>query len=388
MACIFKRGKTWSYSVDIGRDETGKRKKKGKGGFRTQKEAKEAAAIMEAELANGIFVDEKKITFGEFANKWLQKHRNEIKPTSLYIYEYAVNKLNNIFNNTILKNITKIQYQKFLDALFEENYSYKSLQLVHVVSRLIFKYACECDIIKNNPMIYAKIPKHKISVEDLETTSDIPKYLEKDELNIFLEYIRNSNELDYTIFMTLAYTGMRRGELTALKWSDIDFKDQTISINKTIFFRNSNTRNYSLQTPKTKTSKRIISVTNNVTKALSKHRLTQKQIQLSHRQDWHDKNFVFTSPTFFGYPIYPLRIWKAMKKYLFQANLNTVLTPHSLHHTHTSLLAEAGVSLEAIMDRLGHSNDVITRTIYLHITQETKKDAAQKFFELMNSTSR
>jgi integrase len=67
------------------------------------------------------------------------------------------------------------------------------------------------------------------------------------------------------------------------------------------------------------------------------------------------------------------------------AELNTDLTPHSLRHTHTSLLAEAGVSLEQIMDRLGHTDDHITKNVHLHVTHEMKKEASQKFSELMNS---
>ncbi|MCG7346127.1 tyrosine-type recombinase/integrase [Sporosarcina sp. ACRSL] len=65
--------------------------------------------------------------------------------------------------------------------------------------------------------------------------------------------------------------------------------------------------------------------------------------------------------------------------------MNRELTSHSLRHTHTSLLEEAGVALEQIRDRLGHSDDQITKDVYLHATQETKKEASQKFSELMRS---
>ena len=74
-----------------------------------------------------------------------------------------------------------------------------------------------------------------------------------------------------------------------------------------------------------------------------------------------------------------------MARLLTLANLNTELTPHSLRHTHTSLLAEAGVALEQIMDRLGHSDDQITKNVYLHVTKEMKKVASQKFSKLMRS---
>jgi integrase len=74
-----------------------------------------------------------------------------------------------------------------------------------------------------------------------------------------------------------------------------------------------------------------------------------------------------------------------MARLLKIAGLDQSLTPHSLRHTHTSLLAEAGVGLEQIMQRLGHSDDETTRNIYLHITKPKRKEASQKFSELMRS---
>ena len=74
-----------------------------------------------------------------------------------------------------------------------------------------------------------------------------------------------------------------------------------------------------------------------------------------------------------------------MARPLAPANLSLEFTPHSLQHTHISLLAEACVALEQIMDRLGHSDDQITKNVYLHVTQEMKKEASQKFKELMEN---
>ncbi len=87
----------------------------------------------------------------------------------------------------------------------------------------------------------------------------------------------------------------------------------------------------------------------------------------------------------YGYPIVIKTVQNRMARLLRIAGLNSELTPHSLRHTHTSLLAEAKVALEQIMDRLGHSDDQITKNVYLHVTQEMKKEAPQKFSELMRS---
>jgi len=84
-------------------------------------------------------------------------------------------------------------------------------------------------------------------------------------------------------------------------------------------------------------------------------------------------------------PIVIKMVQLRMARLLAIAKLNPDLTPHSLRHTHTSLLAEAGVALEQIMDRLGHSDDQITKNVYLHVTNEMKKEASQKFAQLMRS---
>lgn len=86
-----------------------------------------------------------------------------------------------------------------------------------------------------------------------------------------------------------------------------------------------------------------------------------------------------------GYPEFIKTIQNRMRRLLLLAGLNRKLTPHSLRHTHTSLLAEAGVGIHEIMERLGHQDDEITKRVYLHVTKNMKKEASQKFGELMRN---
>ena len=86
---------------------------------------------------------------------------------------------------------------------------------------------------------------------------------------------------------------------------------------------------------------------------------------------------------FFGYPLLIKTVENHMNHLLKVAGLNEGLTPHSLRHTHTSLLAEAGVGLEEIMRRLGHKDDDTTRYVYMHVTKSMKKESSRKFSELM-----
>jgi integrase len=99
-----------------------------------------------------------------------------------------------------------------------------------------------------------------------------------------------------------------------------------------------------------------------------------------------DQSFVFAKAERHpGYPILIKTVENRMARLLKLAGLNETLTPHSLRHTHTSLLAEAEVVLEDIMERLGHTEDDTTRIIYRHVTKEMKKKASHKFGQLMRS---
>ncbi|CAH2715076.1 hypothetical protein BACCIP111895_02260 [Neobacillus rhizosphaerae] len=105
-------------------------------------------------------------------------------------------------------------------------------------------------MIKKDPTEYAYLKKDKKTIEQLEE-EEVPKYLEKEELAMFLKTAREQGlELDYLMFLILSYTGIRVGELIALKWKDIDFNNHTISITKTYYNPTNNTLEYQLVTPR------------------------------------------------------------------------------------------------------------------------------------------
>ncbi|MFE1246073.1 site-specific integrase [Fictibacillus sp. NPDC058756] len=198
------------------------------------------------------------------------------------------------------------------------------------------------------------------------------KYLEKEQLALFLETAKdNGLEHDYLVFLILSYTGIRVGELVALKWKDIDFKNHTISITKTYYNPNNNAVVYQLLPPKTRKSRRKIIVDKDVIKVLKEHKKIQNKVIEQLGNNYYNHDFIFAKmKRHFGYPIVIKNVRDRMKRLLTIADLNSELTPHSLRHTHTSLLAEAGVSLEQIMDRLGHTDDQITKNVYLHVMKK------------------
>lgn len=384
-------GSKWAFTIDIGVDPvTGKRKQKTRSGFKTKKEAEIDATKMIHELSEGIYVEETDLTFCEFANQWLPiySESKDVKPGTIRVRIHEINKLLPYFSRLKMKDITRKMYQDALNDLKERGYSDSTREGINRTGRMIFRKALELELLKKDPTEFAYLKKDKKTIEQLEE-EEIPNYLEKEELAHFLNTANEQGlELDYLMFLLLSYTGMRVGELVALKWKDIDFKNHTISITKTYYNPNNNTMKFLLVTPKTKKSRRKIVVDEDVIQALKNHKANQEKIIQRLGDDYNNQGFVFAkTERHAGYPIVIKMVQLRMARLLTLADLNTELTPHSLRHTHTSLLAEAGVALEQIMDRLGHSDDQITKNVYLHVTKEMKKEASQKFSELMRSLS-
>jgi integrase len=382
-------GSKWAFTVDIGLNPiTGKRKQKVKSGFSTKQEAEEAAATLIHEINQGTYLEETDETFSDFAIEWLPIYSDskDVKPGTIRVRLHEIGKLLPYFSKLKLKDITRKMYQDALNDLKDQGYSDSTREGIHRTGRMIFRKALELELIKKDPTEFAYVKKNKKTVEQLEE-EEVPKYLEKEELALLLETAKaNGLEHDYLIFLILAYTGIRVGELVALKWKDVDFKNHTISITKTYYNPNNNTLEYQLVTPKTRKSKRKIIVDEEVIHQLMNHKKVQDKIIERLGDAYHNKDFIFAKmERQFGYPIVIKTIQNRMARLLRMANLNLELTPHSLRHTHTSLLAEAGVALEQIMDRLGHTDDKTTKIVYLHVTQEMKKEASQKFSELMRS---
>ncbi|MET3683253.1 integrase [Alkalibacillus flavidus] len=382
-------GAKYTFVVDIGTDpKTGKRKQKSKGGFKTKQEAELALASLINDIQVGTFIKESDELFKDFSQEWLTiySETNTVKPGTIRIRQHEINKLLPFLSNLKLKDISRKIYQNALDNLKENGFADNTLSGVHRTGRMIFRKAIEMEKIKKDPTEFAYLKRTKKTIQDLEDT-ELPNYLEKEELYHFLETAKNEGiDQDYLTFKTLSYTGIRVGELVALKWKDIDFNNHTLKITKTYYNPQNNTLKYQLVPPKTKRSKRIVSVDENVTDLFKKHLAIQNKVKMEKRTSYNDEGFIFTKKERHpGYPILIKIVENRMKRLLKLAGLNEILTPHSLRHTHTSLLAEAGVDLEIIMERLGHSDDQTTKNIYLHVTRDMKKEASQKFSELMRS---
>ncbi len=387
---ILKDGKErWMYVIENGTDPiTGKRERIVKRGFLKEKEAIKAARDMEYEMERWNLDLKNKITFKELTEEWFKHYQSMgVKKATIRIREYETNKLLIYFSNKKVKDITQVMYQRFLNEMNKE-LKINTLSGIQGTAKMIFKYARELGVIHNDPTEFAKLPKKIKTVEEIENENIQDVYFEKNELKEFLDVaLTHGKKDDYFIFNMLAWTGMRLGELLALKWSDIDLENRTISITKTLYNPNNNILSHELTPPKTSGSVRTIDIEPELIELVKSHRLLQKQVKLSLGSKYTDFDFVVTKlkPPNLGYPYYLKLVNIRMQAILKHTTIKKHLTPHSFRHTHTSLLAEVDVPLELIMERLGHESDKTTTKVYLHVTKERKKEASEKFGNLMRS---
>jgi integrase len=382
MAQFRQRGKTWTYIIDIGIDPlTKKRCQVSKGGFEKKKDAQAAARKIELEIENGTFIKESDMPFETFAKDWLKTYSRNVKISSVRAREKEMKHFIKVWGPYPIGRITKKMYQDRINDL-AEGFSQNYLSGIHACGRMIFRLALELGVIKLNPTENTNIPKPQIKVEDLENKEEEFKFLEKDELAIFLKLTQTDGlEMDPLTFTVLSYTGLRIGELLALKWTDFNDKQCNLRITKTLYNPNNHIEKYQLLTPKTSGSVRTIRIDEMLVNMLKKHRIKQNEIKLKNRQIYKDNGFIFARED--GHPQLRKVVETRLKRLLKKAGIEKNITPHSFRHTHTSLLIEAGVGIKEIQQRLGHTDINTTMNIYAHMTANMEEKASQQFSKLM-----
>ena len=349
---------------------TGKQKRTTRRGFKTQKEAKKAERELLLSIEENGFTDHSsKPTFKEVADLWLESYETTVKPTT---YQNTKNYLNAIIENHFkdirIESVSVAMMQKIVIELSKKYVTY--LNYLSIINR-VFKYAVHLDIIQTNPVDRIIRPKQqKPRKEKIALT--------KEELNKFLTLAKkDTRPVLYTAWHTLAYTGLRRGELLGLEWSDIDFKNKKVSVSKTLVTINGK---LSTQTPKTKRSTRTISLDENTVQVLKEWKLEQKK--LFFKYGVKSRNIVITN-TKGGY--FDFAHFRDELRYFLGKHKLKQFSVHGLRHTHASLLFEAGIEPKTISDRLGHSNIQMTLDMYTHLNDKQRSDVADRLLKFLEA---
>lgn len=263
-----------------------------------------------------------------------------------------------------------------------ETGGYNYLSGIPACGRMIFNHEVDLGLIKLNPTENIQLPKYQAMVEEIENKEEEIKFLEKEELAQFLRYTDSDGlEMDSLIFTTLSYTGLRIGELLALKWTDFDKAKGTLRVTKTLYNLSNNIKEYELLTPKTSGSIRTIRIDEKLVKMLKRHNIKQKETKLQKGSIYVDNQFIFARND--GHPQLRKVVETRLKRLLRISGIEKNITPHSFRHPHTSHLIEAGVGVKEIQLRLGHTDINTTMNIYAHMTANMEEKASHQFSKLM-----
>ena len=365
--------KAYMFNLYLGTDPvTGKQRRTTRRGFRTIAEAKTALSRLELDvMENGLPTSKRKImTFEEVYKMWFEQYKTTVKESTLYTQNSIINiQILPYFGSLRVDKIDTAYCQKQVNRIFKSLRNYNN---AINLTRRIFEYAKAMKQIKTNPMNDVVVPRKSKTLGDTDKQAE---FYTKKQLQEFLQLLEKNGPYQmYVVFRVLAFTGMRKGELAALKWSDVDFKNETISINKTV--AHSSNGSLHIQAPKTSKSIRTISVDNTTLNILKtwKNELRKELFKQGKNIDkgdgfiFHRKNGNFIAKHINGF----------LHSFLRKYNLPPI-KPHGFRHTHASLLFESGASIKEVQDRLGHENINTTMDIYTHVTKSTRDKTAEKF---------
>lgn len=250
--------------------------------------------------------------------------------------------------------------------------SARTVKYVQGILQQSLNQAIQAKLIAYNPASSQSIKLPKQQKPDIQ-----PLYTE--QARAFLQTIKD-NWL-YSLYLTDISTGLRRGELLGLKWQDIDFQGKTATIKRSLIQIGSVVEIQ--ESVKTKTSRRVVSLTDDVLVEMKRLRRRQAQDKLCLGEAYQNNDFVFCWQD--GRPLRPDYAYHHFKKLLKEQNLPTCRF-HDLRHSFSTIMLEQGVDLQTVSTMLGHNSISITADIYTHVRQEIKAKAADKINAALSAT--
>lgn len=360
-----------------------------KNGKQSQKEAqKRLNERIEAKLNDKTPTNLKTLTFHAACDEWFESYKlvSGAKFSTIQTKESSINVIKKyIADDVLIKSITHIYLQNVINE-WSKVYRRKHVLKLFVVIRSMYKYLAKRYDMDIALLSKVEIPKQAETLEEIESKRN--NYLDNDEIteimgifdNLIETGTRHSKyryERVKKIVQFQINNGMRIGELLAIKTSDIDFDNKTLSITGTINWKkDENTGLYGVKdTTKTSQSYRKIGLTQDSINILRSLILENKK-NAKWKDNYNDRGFVFTNTA--GSPLIKTNINEMLSEVVEMSSITKKVTTHTLRHTHISILAQLGINLKAIQERVGHTDYKTTLDIYTHVTDKMAQDMMNK----------
>lgn len=339
---------------------------------------------------NGNTVAREKVFFDDFndlAMSWFDSYKLTVKVNSIRVANnflkvyilpslgsYQLNKINSILLQGVVNQWAKNANTATIKNGKREKGKAKDYKLLLNYIKRILDYGMQLGAIDSNPAIQVIVPKLK------QRTVNKIKYFDNDELKKFLSYLDKLddtpiNKMHVTMYRFLLATGLRVGECLALSWSDVNFKDHTVSISKTVV-RVLSKSEIIQDSAKTKESNRIVTLDKDTITLLKAWKKKQSNGTIE-----------LTDKPIFSYANHSYSYTNEVR--ILQLHFKNAKVPnigfHGFRHTHASLLMNADVNPKEIQHRLGHADYSITMNTYGHLAKDKKKDTAEKFSNILKA---
>lgn len=419
MANIVQRGNTFTIKVFVGRDANNKQKfetvtykPEAKTAAKIKKEVDAYAAMFEDQVKNGKYRSGNKITFAEYYQTWMKDWAvDNITLGTMEGYKRVIEK----YFLPVLKDkkIASIRVGDIQTIIDSRKTKVKTVTLKHMLTSVnsVFRYAYDMDVIDENPCDRVRFARerrktyndiHFFTIEQCKTFLNLLDHGFKHDYGCRTRYKKDGtaysiaayqaevqiSEQWKSFFYLAVYGGFRRGEIVALTWNDIDFTEHTVSINKAA--ANTKARGQIIKDTKTASSERVIKLPKVCFEVLAAWKTEQKSLAMKLGSAWqgyrgneYDNNFVFIQMDnglnmCLDAPSHKFR--EVLTYYNDSCEKEEdklpVIKLHDLRHTSVTQLLAAGVDIETVSHRHGHSNASVTMDVYGHWTEKTDQTAS------------
>lgn len=361
----------------------------------TLEELREKELDVLRDVLDGVKVDKNNLTVNDMYNSWIQLKRG-LKENTFSNYKYMYKMfVEPDFGKNRITDLKRSDVRGFYNFLAEEKHvQINTIDSIHTVLHQVLEIAVEDDYLRYNPSDNALKELKKAVNFEVEKR----RALTVSEQEIFEAFLRKKGQYHrwYPVFTVMLWTGMRVGEITGLRWCDIDLEEGSINVNHSLVYfdkRAEERCTFAINTTKTKAGERSIPMLPKVKEAFLMEKEYQRECGVKSESvvDGY-RDFIFVNR--FGNVQHQGTLNKALRRIIRDCNFeildknkqnDVIILPkfsnHSLRHTFTTRMCEAGVNIKAMQEILGHADAETTMDIYAEATKELKKSELINFEE-------
>jgi len=366
---VLKRGKSYSIIYDIGRDPvTGKRKQKWETVKGTKRDADRVLRERLRSIEMGTYVQPTKITVGEYLVQWLENYQPNLSPRGFERYE-------GIIKRHLIPGLGSILLTQLRPEHIQKHYTFKlkglsanTVRYHHAVLHVALNTAVKWGLLIGNPSDAVTPPRKQRTEMQIWDNDDISRFLEVAKDTPY-----------YALFHTALFTGMRRSELLALRWQDVDLILGQVYVSRGLHQLKNGS--YIFTEPKSAKSRRTIALPPQTTLLLKDHHEQRGLERAMMGIPLTEDDLIFSTPE--GKPLRPNTVTRAWKDLANRAGLKPIRL-HDARHSHASIMLNQDIHPKIVQERLGHSSIQVTLDIYSHVAPGLQEAAAARFGELFD----